>query len=220
MPLFHRVLYVLGFRRDLGQIAVICVLAIAILAPFAEAAAQTNQWCHWIGPPDNEVYVCEAQPGTNQGNAPAPVFTGTWYAAIAKSSSSPFWGASWRERSQADAQRSALSRCNKGARADCKVVVQGVNNCISLAESIPDGTWGVAVSELDRSGAVSQATNNCRKYGGRACRVVITPCGRSLSNEPQCIPYHSNDISRGAAWARMSPQEKAMWNKRPNGACQ
>jgi hypothetical protein len=199
----------------LSRVTVICVLGFAILVPFT-AAAQEGVTCGMVETPEGPQFW---GPCPNQ-QSHAPVFSGTWYAAIAKSSSSPFWGASWHEKSQADAQRSALSRCNKGARADCKVVVQGVNNCISLAESIPEGTWGVAVSELDRSGAVSQATNNCRKYGGRACRVVITPCGRSLSDEAQCIPYHSNDISRGAAWATMSPQEKAMWNKRPNGACQ
>jgi len=208
MSLIRNISYVLGFGRGLNRVAVICVLATATLASFAAAAADANQWCHWIGPPDSEVYVCEAEPGTNQGNA--PVFTGTWYAAIAKSSSSPFWGASWHEKSQADAQRSALSRCNKGVHADCKVVVQGVNNCISLSESHPDGAWGVAIS---------QATTNCRKYGGHACAVVITPCGRSLPNDQQCVPFYSIDISRGAVWARMSPQEKAMWNKRPNGAC-
>jgi hypothetical protein len=217
MSLVRNISRVLGFGSSLSQVAVICVLAAGtILSLSIPAAAQEGATCGMVETPEGPQFwgACPNQ------QSHAPVFTGTWYAAIAKSSSSPFWGASWREKSQADAQSSALSRCNKGARADCKVVVQGVNNCISLAESVPEGTWGVAVSELDRSGAVSQATNNCRKYGGRACRVVITPCGRSLSNEPQCIPYHSNDISRGAAWAKMSPQERAMWNKRPNGACQ
>jgi len=61
--------------------------------------------------------------------------------------------------------------------------------------------------------------NACRKYGGRACEAVITPCGRSLPTTPACIQEYSNDITRGEAWARMSPQEKQMWNKRGNGAC-
>jgi hypothetical protein len=61
--------------------------------------------------------------------------------------------------------------------------------------------------------------NACRKSGGRACEAVITPCGRSLPTTPAYIQEYSNDITRGEAWARMSPQEKQVWNKRGNGAC-
>ena len=221
MSSFFPVTRVLGPGSGLSRFAVICVVAMAAFLA-APAAAQEGVTCGLV-----ETAVGPQFWGACPGQqSHAPVFTGTWYAAIAKSSSSPFWGASWREKSSADAERSALSRCNKGAHADCKVVVRGVNNCISLAESNPGSAWGVAISEMDRSGAISQATNNCRKYGGHACRVVITPCGRSLPNEPQCIQqYHDNHdtMKSGAWWANMSPQQRQMWeqawSKPANGAC-
>lgn len=223
MSFFRQIWAGLAFGGDVSRAGVIViVVAVATLSLTVPATAQEGATCGMVETAEGPQFwgPCPSQ------QSHAPVMTGTWYAAIAKSSSSPFWGASWREKSLADAQRSALSRCNKGSRGDCKVVVQGVNNCLSLAESIPDGAWGVAVSELDRSGAVSQATNNCRKFGGRACRVVITPCGRSLPNVPQCIPvYHDNHdaMKRGAWWASQTPQQKQMWeqawSKPANGAC-
>ena len=159
-------------------------------------------------------------PNSNQPHPPE--FTGTWYAAIAKSTATTTWGVSWHEDSQAAAERDALANCRKasnGAHDDCKIATAGANNCLSLAISSPDGTWGWAASNLDRSDAVSNATNTCRKYGGKNCRVVASPCGRNNPATPPCIKEYSNDISRGEAWARMSPEMKKLWNKRPNGAC-
>jgi hypothetical protein len=173
-------------------------------------------------------YILTFEPGTgmpeydcsHQAKGPhAPVFAGTWYSAIAKSASTLAWGASWHATSQAAANHSALLSCAKGGQKDCKVEMTGGNNCMSLAESAVDGVWGVASSELNQSAAISAATNTCRKFGGRDCSVVVTPCGRESVNSPPCLKTYSNDISRGAAWASMTPEQKAMWNKRPNGAC-
>lgn len=161
-------------------------------------------------------YNCDYQ----KGGAPAPVFAGTWYSAIAKSDSTLSWGAAWHETTQASANRSAISSCARAGQKDCKVVIAGGNNCLSLAESKVEGAWGTAASDLDQSGAISAATNNCRKYGGRDCRVVVTPCGRESPTSPPCLKTFSNDISRGEMWAKMTPEQKANWNKRPNGACQ
>ncbi len=173
-------------------------------------------------------YILTFEPGTgmpeydcsHQVKGPqAPVFAGTWYSAIAKSAKTLAWGASWHETTQAAANRSALLSCAKGGQKDCKVEMTGGNNCMSLAESAVDGIWGVASSGLNQSDAISAATNACRKRGGRDCSVVVTPCGRESVSSPPCLKTYSNDISRGAAWASMTPEQKAMWNKRPNGAC-
>ncbi len=109
--------------------------------------------------------------------------------------------------------------CARGGQKDCKVEMTGANNCMSLAESAVDGVWGVAASGLGRGDAISSATNMCHKYGGRDCSVVVTPCGRESPNSPPCLREYSNDISHGAAWAAMTPQQRALWNKHPNGAC-
>ena len=163
-------------------------------------------------------YVACANLGKRTGPPGPPVFTGTWYAAIAKSSASREWGASWREESEAAADRDATVICARSGRKDCKVVLSGANNCLSLAES-PDGAWAAADSVLDRTDAISKATNSCRKYGGHNCAVVVTPCGRQDKAAQPCVKEYSNDISRGAAWANMTPEQKALWNKRANGAC-
>ena len=163
-------------------------------------------------------YVACANLGKPAGPPGPPVFTGTWYAAIAKSSAKPEWGASWREASESAANRDALLVCARSGSTDCKVVRSGANNCLSLAES-PDGAWAAADSVLDRTDAISKATNSCRKYGGRGCAVVVTPCGRQDKAAQPCVKEYSNDISRGAAWANMTPEQKALWNKRANGAC-
>jgi hypothetical protein len=163
-------------------------------------------------------YVACANLGKPAGPPGPPVFTGTWYAAIAKSSASREWGASWREQSEAAANRDANLICARSGRKDCKVVLSGANNCLSLAES-PDGAWAAADSVLDRTDAISKATNACRKYGGHSCAVVVTPCGRQDKAAQPCVKEYSNDISRGAAWANMTPEQKALWNKRANGAC-
>jgi len=49
--------------------------------------------------------------------------------------------------------------------------------------------------------------------------VVVTPCGRDAVTTPPCLKEYSNDISRGQVWASMTPEQKALWNKHPNGAC-
>ena len=154
------------------------------------------------------------------GRAVKPEFTGVWYAAIAKSGSSLTWGASWHHASERAASDAALKQCRQNGANDCKVAITGSNNCLSLAESVPDGAWAAEFSNLDRSGAISSVMTSCRKFGGRNCRVVVTPCGRNNPLTPPCIPTHPIDISRGEVWKRMSPQERAMWNRPANGACQ
>jgi hypothetical protein len=163
-------------------------------------------------------YVACANLGKPAGPPGPPVFTGTWYAAIAKSSAKPEWGASWREASESAAHRDALLVCARSGSTDCKVVRSGANNCLSLAES-PDGAWAAADSTYDRADAISKATNACRKFGGSNCAVVVTPCGRQDKATQPCVKEYSNDISRGAAWANMTPEQKGLWNKKANGAC-
>jgi hypothetical protein len=162
---------------------------------------------------------CSELGRTDPNRPTAPVFTGTWYAAIAKSSSSINWGASWREPSMAAAVRDAQRSCERAGSRDCKIVVSGANNCMSLAISRRDGFWGSADSNTDRSMAISKAMNACRRVGGRQCSVVVTPCGRQDKNAEACIRQHPIDISRGEAWKSMSEEEKALWNKRGNGNC-
>ena len=157
------------------------------------------------------------RPGSNGPSA--PVFTGTWYAAIAKSSSSIIWGASWREPSMAAAVRDAQHACETAGSRDCKIVVSGANNCMSLAISRGDGFWASADSDYDRSTAISKAMNGCRRVGGRQCAVVVTPGGRQDKKAQACIRQHPIDISRGEAWKSMSEEEKALWNKQGNGNC-
>lgn len=196
------------------------VLSVAVLGGGGIARAQTMDGCYILGfEPGTQIpeYDCQYQK-----NAPhAPVFTGTWYSAIAKSGSKLGWGASWHETTQEAANRSAVQSCAKSGQNDCKVVMAGANNCLSLAESKSDGLWGAAASGLDRQGAIADATGNCRKSGGRECSVVVTPCGRDSVTTPPCLKVPpANDISKGAVWATMTPQQKALWNKKPNGACQ
>jgi hypothetical protein len=199
-------------------IALACLLGLLALGYGAPARAQTMDGC----------YITGFDPGTMipeydcsyQKSAPhPPVFAGTWYASIAKSASTLAWGASWHETTQAAADQSAIRSCAKSGQKDCKVVLAGGNNCLSLAESTPDGAWGAASSGMDQSGAISDATNACRKYGGKNCAVVVTPCGRESVTSPPCLQTYTNDISKGSVWASMTPEQKALWNKKGNGAC-
>ena len=157
------------------------------------------------------------RPGANGPRA--AVFTGTWYAAIAKSTSTVDWGASWRETSLAVAVRDALHSCKKAGGRGCQIVVSGANNCMSLAISRGDGIWASADSNYDRSTAIGKAMNACRHAGGRQCAIVVTPCGRQDKNSQACIRQYPIDISRGEAWKEMSAEQKALWNKRGNGNC-
>jgi Domain of unknown function (DUF4189) len=207
--------------RRLGFLGLSVCLGMVLICGTISAAHAQGAGCYISGY-DPDPYDSASQPiwECPNGNRPhPPEFTGTWYAAIAKSSATPAWGASWHENSQQAAERDALTNCRKGGHDDCKVAIAGANNCLSLAISIPDGAWGSAASDMDRSGAVSTATNSCRKYGGKNCRVVVTPCGRNSPDTPPCIREYSNDISRGEAWAHMSPEQKKLWNKPPNGGC-
>jgi hypothetical protein len=159
------------------------------------------------------------RPGNNGPRAPA--FTGTWYAAIAKSSASADWGASWREPSMAAATRDAQLSCVKAGGRDCKIVVSGANNCMSLAISRSDGFWASADSNYDRSTAISKAMNACQRVGGRQCAVVVTPCGRQAKDAQPCIRQYHDDMTRGEAWQQMTPEERAMFSRRGpgNGNC-
>ena len=89
----------------------------------------------------------------------------------------------------------------------------------SIAKSASTLAWGAASSGMDQSGAISDATNACRKYGGKNCAVVVTPCGRESVTSPPCLQTYTNDISKGSVWASMTPEQKALWNKKGNGAC-
>lgn len=182
------------------------------------AWAQSMDGCFITGfEPGSQIpeYDCEYQ----KSGPPAPAFAGTWYSAIAKSGAALAWGASWHETTQAAANRSAILSCARSGQKDCKVVMWGGNNCISLAESAADGIWGAAGSDMDRQGAISLATDACRQHGGRDCSVVVTPCGRSSPTTPPCLKVYSIDISRGQVWASMTPEQKALWNKHGNGTC-
>jgi hypothetical protein len=200
-------------------VALSCLLGLGVFGAVTAASAQTMDGCYILG----------FEPGTGipeydcsyQKSAPhPPVFAGTWYSSIAKSVATYAWGASWHETTQAAADQSAVLSCAKSGQKDCKVVMTGANNCLSLAESSPDGIWGAAASDMDRQGAIVSATNTCRKYGGKNCSVVVTPCGRSSVTTPPCLQLPpANDISKGAVWASMTPEQKALWNKKPNGAC-
>ena len=199
-------------------VALAGLLGLGFVGGGGVAWAQTMDGCFITGfDPGTQIpeYDC-----SYQKSAPhAPVFAGTWYSAIAKSASTLAWGASWHETTQDAANLSAILSCARAGQKDCKVAISGANNCLSLAESTPDGVSGVAASGLDRSGAIAVATNNCRKNGGRDCSVVVTPCGRDAVTTPPCLKVYSNDISRGQVWASMTPEQKALWNKLPNGAC-
>jgi hypothetical protein len=119
----------------------------------------------------------------------------------------------------AAAVRDAERGCVKAGGHDCKIVVSGANNCMSLAISRGDGYWASADSNYDRSSAISKAMNACRRVGGRQCAVVVTPCGRQAKDAQPCIRQHPIDISRGEAWQQMTPEQKALWNKHGNGNC-
>jgi len=193
------------------------VLLFAALSA-AAAHAQTMDGC----------YILTFEPGTQlpvydctyQKRGPqAPVFVGTWYSAIAKSAATFAWGASWHETTQENANKSAMQSCTHTGHNDCKIAITGANNCLSLAESTPDGAWAASFSNLDRNDAIHAAAALCKKNGGRDCSVVVSPCGRDAVTTPPCLKTYSNDISRGEAWKHMTEEQKAMWNKKPNGAC-
>jgi hypothetical protein len=193
-------------------------LSVGLFGGGGVARAQNMDGCFITGFDSNFIpeYNCDYQ----KSGPVTPVFAGTWYSAIAKSASTLSWGASWHETTQASANRSAILSCARAGQKDCKVVIAGGNNCLSLAESKVEGAWGTAASDLDQSGAISAATNNCRKFGGRECSVVVTPCGRASATSAPCLKTDPIDHSRWAVWAKMTPEEKAAWTKHPNGACQ
>jgi hypothetical protein len=180
--------------------------------------AQTMDGCYILGfEPGTGIpeYDCQYQ----KHGPLAPVFVGTWYSAIAKSAATFAWGASWHETSQENANRSAIQGCAHTGHNDCKVAITGANNCLSLAESTPDGAWATSSSNLDRNDVIHVVVAACKKYGGRDCSVVVSPCGRDAVTTPPCLKTYSNDISKGEMWKHMTDEQKAMWNKKGNGVC-
>jgi len=169
MSLSHRMLRVLGFGRGLNRVAVICVLAIATIAPLT-AAAQANQWCHWIGPPDDQVYVCEPQPGTNQGSRrQAPAYK---WAAIAISKARLRTFTAWQAQSRYAAEKTAINLCTKFAK-DCIIATSGPD-CIAFAVGT---NWAYGYGgALDYITSDHLALAQCAAHGGVKCIVTAHPC--------------------------------------------
>ena len=158
---------VFGLGGGLRPVAAICVLAIAILAPFA-AAAQNGVTCGMVETPEGPQFwgACPGQGSRQQ----APVYQ--WTAiAISKARLRTF--TAWQAQSRYAAEKAALNVCTKYAK-DCTIATSGPH-CISFAVSTGNWAYGYG-GALDDITSDHVALAQCAAHGGVKCIVTAHPC--------------------------------------------
>ena len=170
---------VFGLGGGLRPVAAICVLAIAILAPFA-AAAQNGVTCGMVETPEGPQFwgACPGQGSRRQ----APPEPDVW-GAIAVSPTTLLYGTAWKFSSEQDARNWALKDCAKKGPRDCHVAVTVADVCVALALSKAEKVWVVGGPTGANNFASGNATLRCQRAGGHSCRIAIAFCADGIDHE-------------------------------------
>ena len=102
---------------------------------------------------------------------------GRSYGAIATASGGASYGYSYRWNTQAEAERAALSDCDKeaGRRGACKVATWFYNQCGALAVG-DNGAWATDWAGSIRA-ARAKALSDCQKSDPKGqCKVEVSYC--------------------------------------------
>src|SRR5665213_2897930 len=127
----------------------VCATAAAALS-LTGALAQDDEYPATQAPPDyveqdreRERTTCAITGLCNEAGHPGgPGYRDTW-TALAISDTSKRAGASHGQASKEAAQQLALENYRRnGGSLDCKPLLWGVNRCLALAISYPDGAYG------------------------------------------------------------------------------
>ncbi len=154
------------YSKSRSQIAGICVLIVASLAPFT-ASSQEGISCGIVETSNGPMFAGACKPGLSQRVI-------LHWAAIAIANSSLHVGASHGRNSEAEAKQVALQNCG-GAAQGCTVLNWGSNICFGLAVSRPDSSYFQTPAE-SRPLAQAAALAGCRAAKGQACVIATTPC--------------------------------------------
>jgi Domain of unknown function (DUF4189) len=96
------------------------------------------------------------------------------FTAIALSTDSLAWGASWQANTKAEAYGRALNYCQKNGGKQCKVEMWASNSCVALATS-EDGAWAVDWND-SKAVAGAKVLQTCRNDKGKNCSVKFSVC--------------------------------------------
>jgi len=97
------------------------------------------------------------------------------YAAIAISDNlHP--GASHGQRSDSEAEQTAIQHCQGNAGTNCKLVARATQGCVGLAVSNREHVYGWG-QDSSRTGAGETALTQCRAARGTDCILLTAPCG-------------------------------------------
>ncbi len=81
------------------------------------------------------------------------------FGAIATSDTSGHWGLSYDNSTREDAERAALSQCNRGAE-DCTLKAWFKNSCGAIAETQSQYGWGLGNSRAEAEEKAKAALGN------------------------------------------------------------
>ena len=144
--------------------------------------------------------VCDqlAHPGGRPGNP-------DMWTALAISDTTNRAGASHGQNSQAAAEQLALTNCRRNGSLDCKSLLWGVNTCLAIAISYPDGVYAWD-NDPDRARAGSKALDRCLRASGKNCLVQTTPCASDDPRWSSPLP-----LPPGARGADVDPRTVGTW---------
>jgi Domain of unknown function (DUF4189) len=153
----------------------------AVALHLTSALAQDNEYPAMEPPPD---YVeqgrqrgqatCAITRLCNQFSQPGRAANPGKWTALAISDTTKRAGASHGQDSQEAAVQLALTNCRRNGSLDCKFLLWGVNRCLALAISYPDGAYGWD-GDPNRAQAGLKALARCRSAGGKNCGVLTAP---------------------------------------------
>jgi hypothetical protein len=163
----------------LSRVAVICVFAIAILAPFT-AAAQEGVTCGMVETPEGPQFwgACPNQRNQRQA-APEPDVWG----AIAVSPSTMIYGTAWKFSSEQAAKDWALKDCAKKGPRDCHVAVSVADVCVALAISKSEKVAVTGGPTGANNFASGNAVLRCQRAGGHSCEIAIAFCADGIDHQ-------------------------------------
>jgi hypothetical protein len=113
---------------------------------------------------------------SNQPGRPAPPPLPDVWGALAISSSTLGWGASWNYKDEAAASQVALSKCRANGLSDCKLAVTVADVCVSLATSPAQKIYFIGGPIGAANFADGAAILKCKRAGGQACATVTSFC--------------------------------------------
>ena len=111
--------------------------------------------------------------------------------AIAYSAPEKIVGLSYAHGTRMDAERWALSDCEKAGGTECKIAVWEFNNCMGLSIDTNSLAYGYSFGHdawnADRVNAV------CKQYGGTDCKIAARVCDpQDQRQQPYVYFPHNN----------------------------